>query len=98
MKQQGHPRKPGRRGKTRYKISKKGPKVSVSDIMNTFEIGDRVQVVIDASYHSGLPHKSFHGLSGTISAKRGEAYEIELKQGKQDLTVVTTAVHIKKLY
>lgn len=96
-KQTGSPRKPGKRGKTRYKFAKKGPKVSVSDIMGVFENGDRVQVVVDGSYHSGLPHKSFHGLSGRIVGRVGEAYEIELKKGNQDATVITTAVHLKKL-
>lgn len=97
MKIQGNPRKPGKRGRTRSKFKKNTPKVSVNDIMTTFELGDKVQVVIDSSYHPGLPHKSFHGLTGNVSKKRGEAYEIKLLQGNQHLTVVTTAVHMKKL-
>ncbi len=97
MKQQGSPRKPGKRGKTRYKLSKRDTKVSVSDIMKTFEVGDNVQVVIDASHHHGFPHKSFHGISGKVVGKRGEAYEIDLKIGKQMNSIVTTAVHMKKL-
>ncbi len=96
-KQTGSPRKPGKRGKTRYKLSKKGPKVSVSDIMTTFENGDRVQVVIDGSTHKGMPHKSFHGLSGRVVGKVGSAFEVKLLQGNQDATVITTAVHLKKL-
>lgn len=97
MKQSGHPRKPGKRGKTRYKFSKHGAKVSVNDIMKEFALGDRVAIVGDASYHSGLPHKSFHGLTGVVEAKRGEAYEVSVMKGNQELMVVTTAVHLKKL-
>ena len=97
MKQTGHPRKPGKRGKTRSKFRKYDPKVSVNDIMQSFEMGEKVQIVIDSSYHSGLPHKSFHGLTGTISGTRGEAYIIDVLQGNQALKVVTTPVHIKKL-
>jgi large subunit ribosomal protein L21e len=78
-------------------MAKKGPKVSVNDIMHEFQIGDKVQIVIDGSYHSGLPHKSFHGLSGKVSAKRGEGYEVDVMKGDQPLVVVTTAVHMKKL-
>ncbi len=96
-KQTGSPRRPGKRGKTRYKFAKRGSKVSVSDIMATFEDNDRVQVVVDGSYHAGLPHKSFHGLTGRITGKIGEAYEVSLKKGNQDLVVITTAVHLKKL-
>jgi len=97
MKIQGHPRNAGKRGKTRYKMAKHGPKTSVNDIVREFEIGDKVQVVIDGSIHRGIPHKSFHGLTGNVAAKRGEAYEISLLKGNQALTVVTTPVHMKKL-
>jgi large subunit ribosomal protein L21e len=98
MKIQGHPRNSGQRGKTRYKMKKHGPKVSVDDIMVEYEIGDKVQVVIDSSYHSGLPFKSFHGLTGNVTARRGlTGYEVSLLRGDQPLTVVTTAVHLKKL-
>ncbi len=98
MKVQGHPRNTGKRGKTRHKMKKHGPKVSVNDIMAEFNIGDKVQVVIDSSYHSGLPFKSFHGLTGEVIARRGlTGYEVSLLRGNQRLTVVTTAVHLKKL-
>lgn len=93
----GGVRKPGKRGKTRQKLKKKGSKVTVNKIMQEFEKGDKVQVVIDSEYHKGLPGKGFHGLTGYISGKRGESYEIELKKGKKDFMVVTTPPHIKKL-
>jgi large subunit ribosomal protein L21e len=93
----GGVRKPGKRGKTRQKFKKKGPKTSVNKMVEEFKNGDKVQVVIDSSMHAGLPDKSFHGLTGYISGKRGESYEIELKRGKKDFMVVTTPVHIKKL-
>ena len=97
MKQSGHPRKPGKRGKTRYKFKKRGAKASVNDVVREFGTGEIVQVVVDSSYHAGLPHKSFHGLTGTIKAKRGNAYEVSVLKGKQPLTVVTTPVHLKRL-
>ncbi len=93
----GHARKPGKRGKTRSKFKKHGPKVSVNDIMREFAKGDKVQIVVDSSYHSGLPDKSFHGLTGIVEKKRGEGYEIAVMKGDQPLTVVTTSVHMKKL-
>ena len=65
--------------------------------MQEFNIGDKVSVVVDSSFHSGLPNKSFHGLTGTVDKKRGEAYEVKLLKGNQHLTVVTKAVHLKRL-
>ena len=97
MKQAGHPRKPGKRGKTRSKFKKHDARVSVNDVMAEFKIGDKVQIVIDSSFHSGLPNKSFHGLTGKVKARRGEAYIIDLLKGNQKCVVVTMPVHIKKL-
>lgn len=93
----GGPRKAGKRGKTRAKFRSKSGKVSVSKVMQEFEIGDRVQVVINSSSHAGLPGKGFHGLTGKIAKKRGESYEVELKKGDKDAIVITTPVHLKKL-
>jgi len=96
-KQSGSPRKPGKRGKTRSKFKKKGAKVSVNDIMQEFDNDDKVQVVIDSSYHAGLPDKGFHGLTGKIVGKRGKSFEVKLNKGHKEMMVVTSAVHLKKL-
>jgi large subunit ribosomal protein L21e len=93
----GGVRKAGKRGKTRAKLRKKGGKVTVNKVMEEFKEGEKVQIVIDPSYHAGIPGKGFHGLTGYISGKRGDAYEVELKKGKKDAMVVTTPVHIKRL-
>jgi large subunit ribosomal protein L21e len=93
----GGVRKPGKRGKTRAKFKKKGAKVTVNKEVEEFNNGEKVQIVIDSSYHSGLPGKGFHGLTGTVSGKRGSAYEVELKKGKKDFMVVTTPAHLKRL-
>ena len=93
----GGGRKPGKRGKTRQKFKKSTKKPSVNDIMQEFEEGDKVSVVIDSSYHAGLPDKGFHGLTGTVSGKRGKSFEVKLNKGNKEMMVVTTAVHLKKL-
>jgi large subunit ribosomal protein L21e len=97
MKQKGHPRKPGKRGKTRSKFKNTDAKVSVNDIMQEFALGDKVQIVINSSYHYGLPNKSFHGLTGNVTGKRGESYIIDVMKGNQPLVVITTPVHMKRL-
>ena len=90
-------RKGGPRANTRSKFTKKTSKVTVNKMIEDFAIGDKVQVVIDSSFHSGLPGKRFHGITGYISGQRGSAYEIDLKKGNKQSMVVTTPVHIKRL-
>ncbi|MBT4596837.1 MAG: 50S ribosomal protein L21e [Candidatus Diapherotrites archaeon] len=93
----GGVRKPGKRGRTRAKFKKTSAKVTVNKEVEEFKNGEKVQIVIDSSYHSGLPDKGFHGLTGYVSGKRGLAYEVELKKGKKDMMVVTTPAHLKRL-
>lgn len=90
-------RKDGLRGKTRSKFKRKGPKATINKLVQGFEEGDVVQVVIDSSKHAGLPHRRYHGVSGKVLAKRGSAYEVGLKKGNKKVVVVTTPAHIKKL-
>jgi large subunit ribosomal protein L21e len=90
-------RKPGKRGRTRSKFKKTGTKASVNDLVREFKEGDTVQVVIDPSQHAGLPDKSFQGLTGKISGRRGGAFEVTLKKGDQENVVITNAVHLKQL-
>ncbi len=94
---QGHPRNSGVRGRTRSKFKKTGPKASVNDLLQDFAEGDVVQIVIEPSIHAGLPFRSYHGLTGKISAKRGKSFEVKLKRGNVDKVIVTTAAHLKKL-
>ena len=36
-----------------------------------FEIGDRVHVVVEPSIQKGMPHRRFHGKTGTVIGQRG---------------------------
>jgi ribosomal protein L21E len=91
------PRKPGKRGRTRCKLKARGTKATVNDLVREFDEGDTVQVVIKANQHAGFPDKSFQGLTGKVTKRRGSAFEVKLKKGNQDQLVVTNAVHLKKL-
>jgi large subunit ribosomal protein L21e len=93
----GGVRKPGKRGRTRSKFKKSTGKVTINKIMEEFEENDKVQVVIDSSYHDGLPDKSFHGLTGRVAGFRGNAFEVKLKKGNKEFLVVTNSVHLKRL-
>jgi large subunit ribosomal protein L21e len=90
-------RKEGKRGKTRSKFRRKGPKPTVNTLTQKLEENDTVQVVIDPSQHSGLPDRRYHGITGKVTGKRGSAYEVSLKKRDKKAVVVTTAAHLKKL-
>lgn len=93
----GGGRKPGKRGRTRSKLKKTSGKVTINKIMEEYDVNERVHIIIDPSYHDGLPDKSFHGLTGKIVKKRGNAFEVELKKGNKKFLVVTNSVHLKRV-
>lgn len=88
----------GTRSKTRGKFSRRDiPAPSVNKLLANFEIGDRVQVHIDPSIHSGMPHRRYQGLSGVVIAKQGWAFKIELAKQNKMVKLIVGAVHLKKL-
>jgi large subunit ribosomal protein L21e len=57
--------------------------------------GEQVSVQINPSVHKGMPHRRFHGKIGTILEKRGRAYIVEVRNGKQVKKIIALPNHIK---
>ena len=88
----------GFRRKTRFKFQKdvrsKG-KVSISKILQTFEIGQKVQLVAEPAIQKGLYFPRFHGKHGIVIGKRGNAYLVEIKDFNKKKTIIVAPVHLK---
>jgi len=57
--------------KTRQKFRRSPRQRGLSPItrsFQSFEIGERVTIVIDSSVQRGWPHHRFHGMTGTVVA------------------------------
>jgi large subunit ribosomal protein L21e len=92
-------RSKGTRSKTRKILSKK-PKEKglppVTRVLQTFEEGEKANIIIDPSVHSGQPHRRFYGLTGIIIGKQGKAYKVEVRAGKKMKTVIVGPEHLRK--
>ena len=89
----------GTRTKTRNLLKKKARARGLSPItkgLQTFEEGEKVNIVIDPSVHKGMPFSRFHGLTGIVIGERGSAYEISVKDGDKTKTVVARPEHLVK--
>ncbi|AGN26696.1 50S ribosomal protein L21e [Candidatus Methanomassiliicoccus intestinalis] len=89
----------GLRRKTRNILGKTPRTKGMSPITHefrNFEVGEKVNVVIDPAVHHGMPHMRFQGKTGVVSGKQGRAYVVELKDGDKPKTVVTRPEHLKK--
>lgn len=89
----------GTRTGTRKIISRKPRERGLSPITHSlqrFDVGDYVNIVIDASMHKGMPHKRFHGLTGVVHALQGDAYAIRVKMGNKYKLPVICPEHLRK--
>ena len=89
----------GFRSKTRQLLKKKPRARGLSPItrgFQTFEEGEKVNIVIDPSIHKGMPHSRFHGLTGVVPGIRGTAYEVSVNVGGKTKIVVSRPEHLVK--
>lgn len=87
----------GTRTKTRNVLKKRARARGLSPItksFQTFESGEKVNIVIDPSVHKGMPFSRFHGLTGVVIGPRGVAYEVSVKSGNKTKTVVARPEHL----
>ncbi len=88
----------GPRKKTRYKykkeLRKRGlPPVTLS--IQKFEVGDKVHIVCDSSIQKGMPHRRFHGKTGTVVGQRGRAWMLAIADGNSEKIVIARPQHLK---
>ena len=89
----------GFRRKTRYKMQKnvraKG-KISLRKYLQTFEVGDKVQLGAEPAVQKGMYFPRFYGKRGIVSKKVGTCYEVVIKDFTKEKTVVVHPVHLTK--
>jgi len=88
----------GPRKKTRYKFKKalrQRGLAPVTSVIQQFENGQKVHIVIDPSVQSGMPNRRFHGKTGIIVGKRGRAWMLEISDGNATKTVISRPQHLK---
>ncbi len=88
----------GPRKKTRYKFKKDLRKrgiVPVTSVIQNYEIGQKVHVVVEPSVQKGMPHRRFHGKTGTVIGQRGRAWVVEVSDGDSVKQVIARPQHLK---
>ncbi len=88
----------GPRKKTRHKFKKalrrRGLPPATS-VIQKFDIGQKVHIVVDSSIHKGMPHRRFHGRTGTVTGQRGRAWILEISDGNATKVVISRPQHLK---
>jgi len=88
----------GPRKKTRYKFKKdlrsRGV-LPVTLVIQQFEIGQKVHIVCEPSIQKGMPHRRFHGKTGSVVGQRGRAWLVEIRDGNKNKTVISRPQHLR---
>jgi large subunit ribosomal protein L21e len=92
MKARGYRRKT--RSLLRRRVRERG-KTGLSKMLREYKSGDRVVVKLDPSIHKGMPHRRFHGRIGVIENKRGQAYVVNVTQGKAVKEIIVRPEHLE---
>lgn len=90
----------GSRRKSRHKCSKrirKKGKISISRYFQVLNPGDKVALGIEPSVHSGMYNLRFLSKIGVVKQKTGKCYEVLIKDGGKEKTLVVHPVHLKRI-
>lgn len=72
-------------------------KTTVNELMKDFEEGEQVRIHLNSKVPEGRPHHRFHGKTVEVTGTRGDAYEVELKDGGMDKTLYLKPAHLKEI-
>lgn len=79
----------------RKNIREKGGVPPLSLLMIEYSPGDKVHIVINPAIHKGMPHRRYHGMTGTVVGKRGKSYIVEVKVGSKVKTLFIRPEHLR---
>lgn len=88
----------GYRARTRSLMSKKVRTRGLSplgQVLVDYEVGQRVDIVIDPSFHKGMPHRRYQGRTGVVTGLRGRAVVVDVKLGKAVKTLIIRREHLR---
>ncbi|AWS00604.1 50S ribosomal protein L21e [Metallosphaera hakonensis] len=89
----------GNRTRSR-KLLRKSPRErgavpSLGKLMVDLNAGQKVIIKINPSTHSGMPHRRYQGKIGTVIGKRGKSYEVKVKLGDKEKTIIVSPEHMR---
>lgn len=95
MARKGGPRRKSKQIFTK-KTKEKG-KVTIRRHLAEFKEGEKVALIVEPSQHAGMYHPRFVGKTGTVKAKTGSCYEVQITDINKEKTLIVHPVHMKKI-
>ena len=88
----------GIKKRTRYKLQKglrERGMPNVTSVIQHFDEGQKVHIVMEPSVQKGMPHPRFPGKTGPVRGPRGRAWILEIKHGTATTVVISRPQHLK---
>lgn len=63
-------------------------------VVEQFEIDERVHLKIDPSVPEGRFHPRFNGLTGTVIGTQGRAFKVQITDGGTQKTLIASPAHL----
>jgi large subunit ribosomal protein L21e len=85
--------------KTRHKLTvhyRNRGKIPLSSYFQKLEKGDKVGLKITPQVQKGRFFPRFHGMTGTITGRKGFCYAVAIKDGNKAKTLYVHPIHLKK--
>ena len=89
----------GFRRKTRNKLKKpagKKGKISIRKYFQQFKIGEKIILKAEPAIQKGMYFPRFHSKAGIVKGKKGSCYEIMIKDGRKEKTLIIHPIHLQK--
>ena len=89
----------GTRYASRQIMTKSPRKKGLSPIthaLQEFEVGEKANIYIDPSMHNGQPHHRFHGCTGEVVGKQGNAFKVMIVDGHKEKVLIILPEHLIK--
>ena len=69
---------------------------SIEIYLEEYKINDKVDIITNSSVHKrGMPHRRYHGRTGTIEGIRGRCYEVGVKLGNDKKMLIIGKEHLR---
>jgi LSU ribosomal protein L21E len=76
-------------------VRERGKVPSLSYLLVDYREGDRIHIVIDPAVHASMPHRRYHGKTGIITGRRGQAYEVKVYLGDKEKKLYVRPEHLR---
>jgi large subunit ribosomal protein L21e len=81
-------------------LFKKSPRAKglppLGRLLVNYQVGDKVDIIIEPSQQKGMPHRRFHGKVGEVQRKQGNAYIVKLNDLNKEKTLIVRPEHIRR--